>query len=214
VALLETLTRGAGAHRREPVEGLRKEDGSPGMPYSESKSAAPRYRPLRGKKSCVGMGYYKLYLAEDHLLQIYSRFGVEDSQRFYLSDIQAVVVARTRRGAVTTLVLLGLAALAALGVAATEWGAAVFGPPLILLAALAVVNVLRGPTCLATITTAVQTERLHSLHRLRNALRFMDTLRPAALRFQKETAARAARPASGMQAARGPGRLPAARRSP
>lgn len=184
------------------------------MPDSGTKSAAPRYRPVRGKKKCLGLGYYKLYLAEDHLLQIYSRFGVEDYKRFYFADIQAVVAARTNRGTVTTLILVGLAALAALGVASWEWGAVVFGPPLGLLTAIAVVNALRGPTCLATITTAVQTERLHSLHRLRNALRFMDALRPAVLRCQKEAAPRAARPAVGMQPSTGPGRAPTGRRTP
>lgn len=186
------------------------------MVEQREKTASPSgiYRPVRGKKKCLGLGYYKLYMAEDHVLQIYSRFGVEDYQRFYLQDIQAVVAARTHRGTVYSLLLLGLAALAALGIGVWDWSAAVFGPVIALLAAAVIVNVLRGPTCLATITTAVQTERLHSLHRLRNARRFMDALRPAVLRVQTGKRPPASRIAAPRTRAAGPGSAPAERRAP
>ena len=43
---------------------------------------------------------------------------------------------------------------------------------------LLLINMYRGPTCETKLLTAVQTEKLHSLHRLKNAFKVMDRLRP------------------------------------
>jgi hypothetical protein len=151
---------------------------------------SPRYRRVRGKKNCLGMGYYTLWEADDHLLQIYSRFGIEDYKRFYFADIQAVVVCKTSQGTVMSLALCAFTLLLAFAaVSWADWGPIVFGIPAGVLAVCAIFNIVRGPTCITTITTAVQTENLQSLHRLRNALDFMGRLRLLTHRFQKPAAA-------------------------
>jgi hypothetical protein len=147
--------------------------------------ATPQYRRIPGKKKCTGIGYYVLYEADDHLLQVNSRFGVEEYKRFYFADIQALVVRKTAEGLIKGLVLTGVTLLLALAATAWEWALSVFGIPASLVAMWLIVHVLRGPTCITTITTAVQTEQLHSLARLRKALEFMDRIRPAILGFQK-----------------------------
>jgi len=53
------------------------------------------------------------------------------------------------------------------------WAALAGGVLLLLL-----INLYRGPTCETKLLTAVQTEKLHSLHRLKNAFKVMDRLRP------------------------------------
>jgi hypothetical protein len=151
----------------------------------EMTEGSPRYRRIRGKKKCLGIGYYTLWEAEDHLLQVYSRFGVEDYKRFYFADIQAVVACKTSKGTVTSLALAVLAILFTLAAGSWGWALVAFGIPAGVLALCAIVNVLRGPTCITTITTAVQTESLHSLYRLRSTLDFMSRLRLLTHRFQK-----------------------------
>lgn len=137
------------------------------------------YQKLPGTKKGFLIGRHTLWQGTDHLLHVFSRVGVEDYKRFYFNDIQTIITRKTFTGKIQN-ALLGCFALAFALPAASIGGpgaavcAAAAGLFLLLLA----VNLFRGPTCETKLRTAVQTEKLHSLHRLKNALKIMDRLRP------------------------------------
>lgn len=133
-----------------------------------------------------------LWLGPDHLLVIDTSGYQETYKRFYFRDIQALTLTLTRTqvawnwvlGALTTINLGGWALyftsnpalnpiviLVALGMTA-------------LVAAPLVLNNAFGPTCACHLRTAVQTEQLCPLSRLRYARRIIDRLRPLILEAQ------------------------------
>jgi len=136
------------------------------------------YHKLPGTKKGFLVGRYTLWQGGDHLLHVYSRVGVEDYKRFYFNDIQAIITRKTVAGKVQNVVLGFLLLLFTLPAISNDGGwsafwAALAGVFLLLL----LINLYRGPTCETKLLTAVQTEKLHSLHRLKNAFKIMDRLR-------------------------------------
>ena len=136
------------------------------------------YHKLPGSKKGFLIGKYTLWLGSDHLLQIFSRVGVEEYRRFYFSDIQAVVTRKTAIGTLQNIVggLLVIIFTVPAIVFDGGWSlfyAVVAGVMLLLL----LLGLLKGPTCETKLMTAVQTEKLHTLHRLKNTAIVMDRLR-------------------------------------
>ena len=137
------------------------------------------YHKLPGTKKGFLIGRYTLWQGVDHLLHVYSRVGLEDYKRFYFNDIQAIITRKTIAGKVQNIVLgflllvFTLPAILNDGVWSAFW-AAFAGVLLIFL----LINLHRGPTGETKLLTAVQTEKLHSLHRLKNAFKVMDGLQP------------------------------------
>ncbi|HEX9880370.1 MAG TPA: hypothetical protein VGB25_09270 [Candidatus Binatia bacterium] len=126
-----------------------------------------------------------LWLAEDHLLCVDNdRFG-EDYRRFYYKDIQAITVRRTRRWEAWNAAWIVLA-----GVAAGSM--ALLGGPVFLWAlegafcAGLLVNLLRGPSCICHLYTAVHTEELPSVGHLKTFRKAMDLLALRIRRVQGE----------------------------
>jgi hypothetical protein len=120
-----------------------------------------------------------MFLGGDHLLCVDSSGYAEEYRRFYYADIQAVLVRKTQRGGIWTMVwsiLTVVPALIALGLTGAGadilWSFAGFGLLCLL------VNISRGPTCVAHLRTAVHLEELPSLHRLRVARNVLALLRP------------------------------------
>jgi hypothetical protein len=151
------------------------------------------YTRLPGSKKGFFLGRFTLWQGPDHLLHLFARFGVEDYKRFYFSDIQAIIIRKTVVGKIQNCTLAGLALmflLSALAVADVGTiflnGWAVFS---IFMAAIVLVflliNTLKGPTCETKLLTAVQTEKLCSLNRLKSALKVVDRLRPLIRRAQR-----------------------------
>ncbi len=128
---------------------------------------------LRGRR-------VKLWQGPDHLLEVESDGYRERYARFYYTDIEAVVVRKTRSGLWTNMIAALLAvpfvALALL-VADPAWRVT-WAVVAALLALLLLVNGLRGPTCECHLQTAVQTRDLPSLNRLAAAGKLIDRLRP------------------------------------
>jgi hypothetical protein len=121
-----------------------------------------------------------LWEGSDHVLLVHTHGVTESYRRFYHADIRDLVICQTKNGLMMTAVLgvLGVG----LGVPAffvPLAGAVAFGifSGLFLLAAL--INHLLGPTCLCTIRTAVQTQELPSLNRIRTAHKAFARIRPA-----------------------------------
>ena len=151
--------------------------------------APPAYKKLPGK----GTNFIEritLYLAPDHLLYVSGTGFSESYRRFYFRDIHAVTVRKTVNGLLSN-VLCGTLLFFCL-VGALSTGGAVdwigWGIPASLCATVLLINVLRGPTCVCDIHTAVQSRRLYSVNRLRRAARFLGVLRPLLLAAQGQVA--------------------------
>jgi len=135
------------------------------------------YQKLPGIKKGFLIGKYTLWQGKDHLLHIFSRFGAEDYKRFYFSDIQAIITRKTLVGIIQNMILGGFILLF-LGPAFFFDGgwsifyAAVSGTMFLFF----LINLYKGPTCETKLLTAVQTEKLHSLNRLKTACKVMDRL--------------------------------------
>ena len=141
-------------------------------------NASKEYTRLPGKKKNFLIGFYTLWLGTDHLLYIFSRFGIEDYKRFYFKDIQAVITQKTATGKIQNLILSIFCLLFSLVALYWEGGWSVFNWSMAgLMAIFLVINWLRGPTCVSHLQTAVQAEKLHSLYRLKTAKKVMNRLR-------------------------------------
>jgi len=154
--------------------------------------ATSRYKRLPGKGPRKGsiiaapFSRCSLYLGDDHILAVDNHSFSEDYRRFYFSDIQAIITQKTKGGAVRSIVLacmMGCSLTAALfleneSVRIFLW--ALSGGFLVFFS----VNILKGPTCICHIMTAVQQDQLPSLNRLRVARRVIDTLRRAIEKVQ------------------------------
>jgi hypothetical protein len=137
-----------------------------------------RYRRLPGKKKGFLVGYHTLWQGSDHLLQIYSRLGVEDYKRFYFNDIQAIITRKTAAGKIQNFILGALTGLFGLLGAISGGGWSIFNTAIAsVLVLILLINLLKGPTCETYLKTAVQTEKLHSLHRIKTAQPVMNQLR-------------------------------------
>lgn len=143
-------------------------------------AAAPIiYRRLPGTGT-GGMQRFRLWLGPDHLLQVASTAIGERYKRFYFADIQAFIVRRTAGyigwsvawSAATA--FFGLIAAVVDG-APAQWTFACIAAVFL---ALLGIHLALGPTCECTVRTAVQTEPLTSLKRLRTATRVLAQVRP------------------------------------
>ena len=136
------------------------------------------YRKLPGYKKGFLLGKYTLWEGPDHVLQILSRVGVEEYKRFYFSDIQAVVTRKTAVGTIQNMVTAVLVLIFTLPAISFDGGwSLLYGLVAAGMFLLLLIGLFKGPTCETKLLTAVQTEKLHSLHRLKNTSKVMDRLR-------------------------------------
>lgn len=145
----------------------------------------PTYRRLPGKKKGFIMGQHTLWRGRDHLLQIYARWGTEDYKRYYFNDIQAIITRKTDIGKIQNFVTGALGGLFGLFAATATSGWVTFNAIIaIVILCILIINVIKGPTCETHLLTAVQTEKLHSLNRIKTAQAVMNQLKPIIERFQ------------------------------
>ncbi len=136
------------------------------------------YQKLPGSKKGFLIGKYTLWQAEDHLLHVFSRFGIEDYKRFYFADIQAVITRKTIVGKIQNAVLGCSVLICLLPIFMLDGAWAIFcGIASAMMLIVLLINLYRGSTCETTLMTAVQTEKLQSLNRLKTALKVMNRLR-------------------------------------
>jgi hypothetical protein len=130
--------------------------------------------------------WVRLHQGPDHLLQVSSTGYSETYKRFYFRDIQAFLIVRTGYWTVTHILLgvfmLGGVLLSLIFFAAGGSGFQAAGVVMGVIAAVFAlflgISLLAGPACRCSIRTAVQTESLPSLSRLRRAQRVINQLRP------------------------------------
>jgi len=144
------------------------------MPAVEEK-----YRRLPGRRRGLGSSA-SLWMGSDHILLVKSAWFREEYKRFYLRDIQAVVVAPCARFYVSTpLLILALAwLLLAIGIA--FWpSAAVIGWGIGGIAMLAAwLAISMAASCRCRLYTAVSKDDLPSLYRTWAARRFLRQVQP------------------------------------
>lgn len=122
---------------------------------------------------------FSLWVAEDHLLKVELNGCTESYKRFFFRDIQGLLIRETRRVAAASAVLAGCGALSFVGAVVVGGGGLwVFGALGCLSFALAMINWWQGPACECHVKTAVQTERLAGLDRVKRAQIAVDFLRP------------------------------------
>ena len=166
--------------------------------------AEPEYKrltraKLRSRFAVAVTSRSSLWLGPDHLLVIDSNGYQETYKRFYFRDIQAVTITMTKRRLVWNWVLGALTA-ATLGVWALYFISNRNLDLTLVLIALGTVaaaavplllNNLFGPTCTCHLRTAVQTEQLCPLNRLRRAHKVVNRLRPFIVQAQGATETKA-----------------------
>ena len=134
----------------------------------------------RRRFSFVSSSRSSLWLGKDHLLLVDTEGYTESYKRFYLRDIQAIILRRNSRMLVILIVtglitaLLGFAALAI----TDEVGKWIFGTLSGTVAIPFLINVLYGPACSCKLQTAVQTEDVPSMSRVRRARKVLARIRP------------------------------------
>lgn len=138
---------------------------------------AKEYRRLPGRGRSL-IGYGTLWLGKDHLLSLSNHIFSEDYKRFYFRDVQALIVRKTVRGRVWNILLGSLAALFTLIAIQGDIGWTFSGICAVIFFFSFLINVLRGPTCVSHLRTAVHMEKLPSLHRLRTASNAINILKP------------------------------------
>jgi hypothetical protein len=141
--------------------------------------------------SIITMTRSSLWLGDDHLLLVETTGYSETYKRFFFRDVQAFTVYKTKTRVVWNWIWAIILTLSLLIIWASTYdnleapGAliaasivlVVFGMPLLL-------NNLFGPTCSCQIRTAVQTEALPSLCRVRKTQKVMNRIRPLIIAAQ------------------------------
>ena len=141
------------------------------------KLTSPRQR---GGFAVVSTCRSNLWLAKDHVLCVETEGYTESYKRFYFRDIQAITLRKTDRGMILSAVAGGMTAIfgaLALAMSAIE-GRWIFGILAGICAIPFTLNFLYGPTCKCQLRTAVQTEDIPSMGRVRRARKVMNRLRP------------------------------------
>jgi hypothetical protein len=160
------------------------------------------YQRLKvGGRDIAGRASY--WLAADHLLVVREEGFQERYRRFYLRDVQALIISRNVMGLLTTLVLTALGGLMAIAALATQNPAGrwvwAFIAACFVIALIA--HLVGGPTADCHLRTAVQLERLPGVTRLRVAQRLIAAMTPAIQTAQRDIEAQASVPPTFEEAA-------------
>lgn len=138
----------------------------------------PVYRRLPGRGTALAH-YVRLYQGPDHLLQVSSTGFTESYRRFYFRDIQAFIIEKKYWHHAWSAFWLGLTLVFLLP------ALAVGGRGFVVLVSIAAVplialllNVAVGTSCACYVQTAVQTEKLLTLKRVRSARKFLSRIQP------------------------------------
>jgi hypothetical protein len=128
-----------------------------------------------------------LWLGPDHLLQVDSTRFSETYKRFYLPDIQTLIIRRAPRFVLPYYwVIIAVAALILLLVGLNPFRQLLFWPAIIIIAAVGVYLYTASmfQSCTCHLITRVSKVELTSLFRLRSARQFVDLVTPRILEVQ------------------------------
>jgi len=142
-------------------------------------SSQQPYIRVPGRSWLTVAGRHSLWLGDDHALSVWNHYVTEEYKRFYFRDVQAIWLSRTSRRRSIGLVFGGLAVFFLPIAWLTRTSPVVVFPafPAAVFAILFLVNWARGPSCECWLKTAVQTERLVCLRRMKTAQKALQLLR-------------------------------------
>jgi len=128
-----------------------------------------------------------LWLGDDHLLQVDSSRFSETYKRFYLRDIQTIIIRKTQRFVVPYywLLIVAVASIALL-IGLTPFRVWLFWSPVAVIAAVIVYLYVASmfQSCACHVVTRVNKVELKSLFRLRSAQQFVDIVAPRIIAAQ------------------------------
>jgi hypothetical protein len=125
-----------------------------------------------------------LWLGPDHLLSVDTNGYSETYKRLYFRDIQAIAIRESPRRSVWNAILMLPTVICFVGLVITALagkniaGIIIWSLFFALVAIPFVVNNVRGATCACQLRTAVQTEDLPSLCRVRQTRKILEKIRP------------------------------------
>jgi hypothetical protein len=137
----------------------------------------PTYRKLPGAKR-TPLRKVTLWLSSDHILAVDSHRFTEEYKRYYFKDIQAIIVTQMSAAASRTIDLVVL-----LVVVVLAWrlyitaGIILFGY---------LIHKSLGPKCACNLITAVSSDKLPSLNRVRTAGKALRIIQPLVEQAQRE----------------------------
>jgi hypothetical protein len=140
---------------------------------------AETYRRLPGRRRGIGSGA-SLWMGSDHILLVRSAWFREEYKRFYLRDIQAIVVAPCARFYVSMPMLIGALLWLLPGFAIGFWPyriAIVWGVGTMAMAA-TWLGISIASSCRCRLCTAVSKDDLPSLYRTWTARKFLRRVKP------------------------------------
>lgn len=134
--------------------------------------------------------YVRLFQGPDHLLQVSSTGYSELYKRFYFRDIQAITILKTPWANVWTVILAVLTLGFLLPALDMSMGAAIVMSSIAgFLMTCLVIHLVLGPTCVCHIRTAVQTEKLPTLRRIKAARKTINRIKPFIVETQGQVSA-------------------------
>lgn len=160
-------------------------------------AAAPVYRKLTRMRNGLGTRT-QLWLGPDHLLHINSTGYTESYRRFYLRDIQSLLIVHTSFRTYAHLALAVLLLVILLIIRGSDGGVVGYAITCGIFLPFFLWNQLRGPSCRVVVVTAVQQENVRALSRLPKTRRVLAQLKPLIEAAQADlaTAATLAAPAT------------------
>ena len=145
------------------------------------------YRRLPGAKRRP-LRKATLWLSSDHILAVDSHRFTEEYKRYYFKDVQAIIVTQIAATTDRTIDLAVIIVVVVLGLVAwrIESRGAGITTGLLLLGYL--IHKALGPICSCHLITAVSSDKLPSLNRVRTAQKALRILQPLVEQSQREPA--------------------------
>lgn len=129
------------------------------------------------KRTGTVIAHHRMWKAADHLLVVKEVGCAEEYKRFYFSDIQALVIARSSSYLLWALLLPVIAMfISAFMIEANS--RAFLGGLLAVILVVWVWHLAKGATCTCWLQTGINKERLHMFNRVREANRFWHRIEP------------------------------------
>jgi hypothetical protein len=144
---------------------------------------------------CVPGMRSALYLADDHLLLATQVLIFEKYHRFFYSDIEAIVAAKSNRW-IWVSVVWGLSVMLSMlwYLGRVPWCYVVGGCCILFAGGILIWNLLAGPTYIVKIQTAAQTRRLKAVERARKYENFQTLVIPLIVAAQQSNSVSATTP--------------------
>ena len=147
----------------------------------------PTYRRLPGAKR-TPLRKATLWLSSDHILAIDSHRFTEEYKRYYFKDIQAIIVTQMSAATSRTIDLVVIIVVGFLALVAWRIESRSMAVVTVLVLVGYLIHKSLGPQCACNLITAVSSDVLPSLNRVRTAGKALRIIQPLVEEAQRENA--------------------------